>query len=77
MVEVSAGVVSTEIELSTSIATTSEGEEPHEVTTNNIEKAKLEAMNRESRGFTAQDYARLQYERKSNAFLSANGMRDD
>jgi hypothetical protein len=77
MVEVSAGAVSIGTELSTSIATTSEGDEPHDATTNNIEKAMLGATTRERNGFTERDYARLQYEPRPNAFSSANGMSDD
>ncbi len=76
VVEVLVGVVSTDIELSTSIATTSEGDEPHEATTNNIEKAKLGAMNRERRGFTAKDYAGEPQECELNPFRGANGMSD-
>ena len=63
-------------ELSTSMATTSAGEEPHDTTTNNIEKAKLGAINRERRGFTAKDYAGPQQECEPNPFSGANGMSD-
>ena len=77
IVEVSAGVVSADNELSTSIATTSEGDEPHDATTNNIEKVRHGATTRERNGFTERDYSRLQYESQLSAFSCANGMSDD
>ena len=64
------------IELSTSIATTSEGEEPHDATTNSIERARPGAIIREKRGSTRRDYAGVQLEFEPNPFIDANGMSD-
>jgi len=69
-------VVSIAIELSTSIATTSEGDEPHDATTNNIERARPGAIICERRGFTRRDYAGVQLEFEPNPFIDANGMSD-
>ena len=69
-------VVSIVIELSTSIATTSEGDEPHDATTNNIERARPGAIICERRGFTRRDYAGLQLEYETNTFIDVNGISD-
>ena len=69
-------VVSIASELSTSIATTSEGEEPHDATTNNIERARPGAIICERRGFTRRDYAGLQLEYETNTFIDVNGISD-
>ena len=69
-------VVSIAIELSTSIATTSEGEEPHDATTNNIERARPGAIICERRWFTRRDYAGVQLKFEPNPFIAANGMSD-
>ena len=69
-------VVSIAIELSTSIATTSEGEEPHDATTNNIERAIPGAIICERRGFTIRDYAGVQLENETNTFIDVNGISD-
>ena len=69
-------VVSIAIELSTSIATTSEGEEPHDATTNNIERARPGAIICERRWFTRRDYARVQLEYETNTFIDLNGISD-
>ena len=69
-------VVSIAIELSTSIATTSEGDEPHDATTNNIERAIPGAIICERRGFTRRDYAGVQLENETNTFIDVNGISD-
>jgi hypothetical protein len=69
-------VVSIASELSTSIATTSEGDEPHDATTNNIERAIPGAIICERRGFTRRDYAGLQLEYETNTFIDVNGICD-
>jgi hypothetical protein len=48
-------VVSIATELSISIATTSDGDEPHDEATNNIEMPRLGPINRERCGFTAKE----------------------
>ena len=69
-------VVSIAIELSTSIATTSEGDEPHDATTNNIERARPGAIICERRCFTRRDYAGVQLEYETNTFIDLNGISD-
>ena len=69
-------VVSIAIELSTSIATTSEGDEPHDATTNNIERARPGAIICERRWFTRRDYAGVQLEYETNTFIDLNGISD-
>ena len=69
-------VVSIAIELSTSIATTSEGDEPHDATTNNIERARPGAIICERRWFTRRDYAGEQLEYETNTFIDLNGISD-
>ena len=69
-------VVSIASELSTSIATTSEGDEPHDATTNNIERAIPGAIICERRWFTRRDYAGAQLENETNTFIDVNGISD-
>ena len=54
VVELSA-VVSTDIELSTSIATTSDGDDPHEATTKSMETVKPGRRNFDRRDSTTKD----------------------
>jgi hypothetical protein len=48
-------VVSIATELSISMATTSDGDEPHDEATKNIEMPRLGPINRERCGFTAKE----------------------
>jgi hypothetical protein len=55
VVEVLPMVVSIATELSISMATTSDGDEPHDEATKNIEMPRLGPINRERCGFTAKE----------------------